>query len=210
MKVVTDFIFKLNKSQTINSLLAYDQLVDKNELPGLYDSLLPTLYDVVHPYGIFNIEKITVFPAADKYEYIIPCIITIGETIDEKINKYFYLKKLSEGIMLNSMANSYLFEISYQLFEKIYMETSRLHIGLSSRLTPGVHKLPMEYQKFILESLNNSKNPNIAITENYMLKPLHSMAYLYGADKKIPLNKNDHDCSKCPSRKSCIMRKDLI
>ncbi|MCH3964644.1 MAG: 5-methyltetrahydrofolate--homocysteine methyltransferase [Clostridium sp.] len=210
MTVITDFTFKLNKLQTINSLLGFENFMDKNELSILYDSLLPVLYDTVHPYGIFNIEKSTAFPCMDKYTYAIPCIITLGAHIGEKIDDYFSLKKLSEGIMLNSMANSYLFEISSQLFEKIYMKTFMIHIGLSPRLSPGGCELPVEYGKFILENLKSFRIFDITVNENYMLNPLHSMAYMYGADEMIPLNKNDHDCGSCPSRKSCTMRKDLI
>lgn len=210
MKFVTDFIFKLDKLQVINSLSTYDQLVDKSELSRLYNSLLPVLYDTVHPSGIFNVEKSAFFPAMGRYEYAVPCIITLGKSIGRKIDEYFSLRKLPQGIMLNAMSNSYLFDISSQLFEKIYIEASKLNLGLSPRLSPGSCELPMEYQKSILEILNNSRILDMTITENYMLNPIHSMTYIYGADKKISSNKIDHNCSKCQNRKSCIMRKDSI
>lgn len=209
MFLYTDFNFKINKNQILHEISSYKDIFNIKKAQSLYNLLLPILYENIHPAGIFNIEKSTLFPIIEKYEYAIPCAITIGKSIDKKISYYFSLKKLEYGIILNSMANSYLFNISSQLFDKIYLKSLDLNIGLSKRLSPGDLEVPLGYGKIILEDLNISSTLNIEINENYMLNPIYSMVYIYGADKKITLNKRDHNCNECKIKGHCTMEKGL-
>lgn len=205
-----NFKFKLNRNQIIKTLQNYDEVLNYSEITSLYDSLLPVLYETAQPIAIFDICNNELLMDMDKYEYIIPCIITSGTILDKKIEKYFSDNKTKEGLVLDAMSTYYLFEISSQLFNHIYESVSRLKLGLSCRISPGDDKLPLRYQKNILDRLNSNNILDLDITENYMLTSMHSMTYIYGADKNIKLNKIDHNCANCGNKDFCIMRKDLI
>lgn len=210
IEICANFKFKLNKKQVVNILKSYGDILDINEIIPLYNLLLPVLYEYTKPTGIFNIEKNIGLYNIYKYEYIIPCIITIGDAIDKKVDDYFSEKLFQKGLVLNAMASSYLLDISSQLFSQIYIKTSKMNLGLSCRISPGDNKFPLKYQQYILDKLNNNKVLKLNINKNYVISPPHSMTYIYMADKKVPINKKDHNCSECHRRDTCSMRKDLI
>lgn len=210
IEIFTDFKFKLDKEQVTNTLKNYSYILNIKKIMPIYNSLLPILYEYVKPLGVFNIEKNIDLHNMYKYEYIIPCIVSIGSDIDKKTNYYFSQKKIEEGLVLNTMATSYLFNVASQLFRCIYVKTSNANLGLSCRISPGDNYLPIKYQKYILYKLNKNNTFKININKNYVISPAHSMAYIYMADKKIPINKKDHNCSECHGRNTCSMRKDLV
>lgn len=210
IKIVKNFKFKLNRNQIIKSLRSYGEILDENELTLFYNSMLPILYQLVQPVAIFDICANEISIYNDKYQYIVPCIITAGTDVDKKIGNYFSDNRPKEGLVLDAMCTSYLFEISSQLFNHIYENTTKMNLGLSCRISPGDDKLPLKYQKNILDRLNIDNILDLNITENYMLTSMHSMTYIYGADKNIKLNKFDHNCVNCKNKEFCTMRKDLI
>lgn len=210
MEVLLDFEFKLDKKQVIDTLKSYCEILTDEEIGALYDLLLPNLYECVQPTGIFTIEekeKVFNFPIIKNYKYVVYCIVTMSDKCNEKVNEYFSYGNIKEGMVLDAMATSYLFEISSQLFKYIYIKTKKLSLGLSCRIAPGDGEVPLQYQKYILDKLDAENFLGITVTEDYMLSSMRSMAYIYGADEHIIPNRKDHDCSKCPNRKICNMRK---
>ena len=210
MEVVLDFDFKLNKSQVFRTLKSYGELLEENEIEGLYNLLLPTVYETAEPVGIFSIEKNDShlsFNVMKNYSHMVYCIITLGDNCSKKISEFFSYGNMKRGMVMDAMLTSYLFETSSQLFTHIYKKSKELNLGLSCRISPGDGELPLEYQKNILEKLDAKNFLNLTVTEGYMLSSDHSMAYIYGADENLPLNKKDHDCSRCPNRNLCSMRK---
>ncbi|WP_406540960.1 hypothetical protein ACI7YW_04385 [Clostridium ljungdahlii] len=57
MDVILDFDFKLNKDQVIQTLKSYGSIIKNEEMEGLYEKLLPILYENIEPTGIFEIQK---------------------------------------------------------------------------------------------------------------------------------------------------------
>lgn len=196
MDVILDFDFKLNKDQVIQTLKSYGSIIKNEEMEGLYEKLLPILYENIEPTGIFEIQKREDnfdFEAVKSYEYIVYCIITMGDSCTSKINEFFSYGNMKEGMMLDAMASSYLFELSSQLFNHIYAKVKELHLGLSCRISPGDGEIPLKCQKYILDKLDAENFLNLTVNEDYMLSSMRSMAYIYGADKNIKLSKKDHD-----------------
>lgn len=210
MEVVLDFDFKLDKQQVIDTLKSYCETITDEEISSLYEKLLPNLYECVQPSAIFTISeksKDFVFEAIEDYKYIFYCLVTIGDKISEKVNEFFSYAKMQEGMVLDAMATSYLFEISSQLFNHIHSKAKKLGLGLSYRIAPGDGEIPLWYQKNILDELDSKNFLDIYVNEDFMLTSLRSMAYIYGADKNKPLSNVDHDCSRCKNKEQCSMRK---
>lgn len=209
MEVILEFDFKLDKQQVINTLKSYCEIVTDEEISSLYDKLLPVLYERVQPAGIFTIEEKCedfVFDVIDDYAQIVYCMVTMGDKITEKTNEFFSYAKMKEGMVLDAMATSYLFEISSQLFNHIYEKAADMNIGISRRIAPGDGEIPLWYQKNILDKLDSNNFLGVYVNEDSMLTSLRSMAYIYGADKDKPLSKTDHDCSRCSNKDQCSMR----
>ncbi|WP_411679899.1 5-methyltetrahydrofolate--homocysteine methyltransferase [Clostridium thailandense] len=211
MEVILEFDFKLDKQQVINTLKSYCEIIADDEIGTLYDKLLPVLYERVQPAGMFSIgEKADdfTFNVIKDYRQLVYCIVTMGDKITEKVNEFFSYAKMKEGMVLDAMAASYLFEISSQLFEHIYAKAAEINIGLSRRIAPGDGEIPLWYQKNILDILDSKDFLGVYVNEDFMLTSLRSMAYVYGADKDKPLSKVDHDCSRCPNKDKCSMRNE--
>lgn len=210
MEVVLDFNFKLNKNLVSSTLKSYFETITDEEIINMYEKLLPMLYESVEPVGIFKIDKKDkdfTFDVIKDCKYIVYCLITIGDKCTEKINEQFSYGKMKEGMVLDAMAASYLFEISSQLFNHIHDAAAELGMGLSCRIAPGDGEIPLWYQKNILDNLDADNFLGIHIIDDCMLSSLRSMAYIYGADKEIKLNKKDHNCSSCSNKNYCSMRK---
>lgn len=210
MDVILDFEFKLDKVIVMNTLKSYCEFIADEEINSMYDDLLPVLYESTEPAAVFNIEEKDEdfsFDVIHDCKYIAYCIVTIGDTVTEKVNGFFSYGRMKEGMVLDAMATSYLFELSSQLFKKIYEKANTLGLGLSCRIAPGDGEIPLWYQKNILDKLDAENFLGITMVDDCMLSSVRSMAYIYGADKKRESNKKDHDCSKCNNRDYCSMRK---
>jgi hypothetical protein len=210
MDVILDFNFKLDKNLVSKTLKSYFELITDEEINNIYDKLFPALHKLVEPVGIFKIDKKTenlTFDVLRDCNYIVYCIITIGDKCTEKLSELFLYGQLKEAMVLDAMATSYLFEISSQLFSHICNKASKLNLGLSHRIAPGDGEIPLSYQKNILDKLEAGNFLGIHILDNYMLSSEKSMAYIYGADIKLKLSKVDHNCSNCPNQNYCIIKK---
>jgi hypothetical protein len=209
MEVILDFDFKLNRTQVFQTLKSYGEILGEEEIKSLYNLLLPAVYEAAEPVGVFSIEKKDNnfhYEIMKNYSHIVYCIITLGDDCSKKINEFFSYGNMKKGMVMDAMLASYLFEASSQLFNHIYNKSKELNLGLSCRISPGDGELPIEYQKDILEKLDAENFLNLTLTEGFMLSHNHSMTYVYGADKNLPLSKKDHDCSRCPNREFCAMK----
>lgn len=210
MEIVLDFDFKLDKNIVINTLKSYCEFITDEEISSMYESLLPILYESVQPVGVFTIDEKDedfTFDVIKDCNYLVYCVITMGDKCTEEVNKLFSYGRMKDAMVLDAMATSYLFQISSQLFNHIYKKTNELGMGLSCRIAPGDGEIPLWYQKNILDKLDAPNFLGIYMVDDCMLSSLRSMAYVYGADKEREFSKKDHDCSKCNNRDYCSMRK---
>ncbi|MDW8799763.1 5-methyltetrahydrofolate--homocysteine methyltransferase [Clostridium sp. A1-XYC3] len=210
MDVILDFQFKLDKGIVINTLKSYCEFITDEEIDSMYNNLLPVLYDSVQPAAIFTIEQKGEdfkFDVIQDCKHIVYCVITMGDKVTEQVNQLFSYGRMKDGMVLDAMATSYLFELSYQLFKEIYEKCNKLGLGLSCRIAPGDGEIPLWYQKNILGKLDAENFLGITMVDDCMLSSVRSMAYIYGADEKRESNKKDHDCSKCNNRDYCSMKK---
>lgn len=213
MEIISNFKFKLNKNQVLNTLkLHYDSIEDE-KANSLYENLLPILYANVNPAAIFEIarkDQDFSLNILKEYNYLVYSILTIGKDINLRIDDFFSHNNIVEGILLDSMSTSYLFQISSELFKDINEKCTKSGLGLSCRISPGDGELPISYQKNIADKLNSKKTIGIYVSDDYLLFPSKSMSYIYGADKSKNLNTIDHNCTKCSHKNRCSMRNDII
>ena len=123
--------------------------------------------------------------------------MTIGKEISVEINNNFEKGDYLEGLILDTISDQILFNVSSQLYEKVIESMKEKGLGLTFRISPGDENIPMEKQKDILIKLEGREKLDLDITEGYMLNPVKSLAFFYGADKNLSLEKKDHDCSRC-------------
>ncbi len=208
MKVISDFKVKLNKEKIIETVQSYCQTPPYEELSKMYDDLFYYLIECSTPLGMYKIDKKPNnldLNSLKKCNNIVYCLVTIGDESCKKVESLFEEGKFFEAILLDTMASSYLFHVSSDLFNKICVDSHKLGLGLTSKIAPGDGEIDLEYQKEIVEMFKNDDLHNISIINDCMLYPAKSMSYVYGADTRIAYNEKDHCCEYCHNT-SCKMR----
>jgi len=201
MNFLYNFKFQLNKDKVISSVQSYCQTPPYEELDKMYDNLLPLLRECSKPVGIFKIDekpKNLKLEILENCRYIVHCAVTIGQEPVNKVDSLFNEGKFFQAILLDTMASSYLFNISSQLFHKICEKSHYINLGLTRKIAPGDGEIELEYQQKIINKLNNNELYDIRIVNKGMLYPSKSMSYIYGADESLLFNQQkDHCCENC-------------
>ena len=166
----------------------------------IYNKMLKKSYELIKPTVIFKVKKNDLKYTCNKicgFSNVIFCLITLGNDISLEVSKNFKKSNYLEALILDTIADQMIYNLTEQLYDKIYKYAKELGFGLSPRMSPGDEDISIEMQKEILLNVLETEKIEVSITDGYMLKPVKSLAYFYGADKNIPLSKLDHDCSKC-------------
>lgn len=200
MKIVSDFKVKLNKEKIIETVQSYCQTPPYEELSKMYDDLFYYLIECSTPLGMYKIDKkpnnLDLY-SLKKCNNIVYCLVTIGDESCKKVESLFEQGNFFEAILLDTMASSYLFHVSSDLFNEICADSHELGLGLTCKIAPGDGEIDLEYQKEIVNMFKNDDIHSVRVVNDCMLYPAKSMSYIYGADAQIAYNEKDHSCEHC-------------
>lgn len=208
MNTFMNFKFKMEKNHVLNVVNSYYKIDDFDSAGKIYDNLTGLLQNTVAPVGLYKMEKkpeIYNFEPVGNCRYVVFCLITLGSEITEMIDELFGKGEFLEGIILDAMASTLLFEYNSQFYSHIYEWASGLNMGITCRIAPGDGEIPFEYQEDIVRRISIAKEYGITIIKGYVLNPAKSMSYIHGADEHIEKIKRAHDCKSCSSM-NCFMR----
>ena len=173
-----------------------------------YDTYRTLLCELIHqhlkeikPMGYTVTEKI------DGSERIY-CIVSLGGYLDRVSSACFSNFEYLEGMMINALGDTVLFEATNHLYE-LLGEGLPMGKYLSSRFEPGTSQVPMTEQRTIYDVVKEAHDIDLSITEGYMLCPSKSLAYYYQITESDCSAGIDHDCSDCDSL-DCKSRKFLL
>ncbi|MFD3158084.1 ASKHA domain-containing protein [Haloimpatiens sp. FM7330] len=201
MPMFTDFKINLRKQNILKAIDCYENSPAYDMTLDMYSDFENKINDWIDPVGVYTIINKNDYsiPVLKCYSSLICCFVTLGEKISNIVNNHFSNGEYLEAMLLDAMSDDILFQLSSQLFNKIYIDTSNNGLGLSTRYSPGDNNFSMEYQSFILENIKKKETLplDVSLSESYMFTPLKSLGFIYGADKNIKKNKLDHDCSRC-------------
>lgn len=178
-------------------LKAYNEL--EEEIPGLVDAR-----------GIYMLKKAEgrepMHKGLCEVSHFVYVMVTLGRGISDRCTVYFAEKDYLKGLMIDSIADQLLFNLSddfYPIIREDIFENQGY--ALTVRYQPDDYIIPIQNQKVILDELNGGELLDVSVTEGFMYNPLKTMGYVYGADKNIQIAEKDHDCSMC-SNYSCEFR----
>lgn len=98
-------------------------------------------------------------------------IYTVGQKIEEQINKYIDEAESARALIVDKMAVVALDQIKAYIIEKIIRKTG---LYVTGELHPGTANCSIKAQKKILESMENIKS--ISVNEHFQLNPKKSVA----------------------------------
>lgn len=118
-----DFKYSLDKNNIINIVDSYYKIKDMNTAFEIFNKLEDILKDNIEPVGLYKIDKKPKeydFEFLKKCKNIIFCIITLGDKITNKVQELFSSGKFLEGLILDAMSSSLLFEYNSQMYNYLY------------------------------------------------------------------------------------------
>ncbi|MCT4686522.1 ASKHA domain-containing protein [Vallitalea sp.] len=203
--MVIEFNKIFNKKEVLNTMQCYEDSTNYGEYCKIYEEVVENSVKNITPKGYYIITDNNNY-INNNCEQVIFCLVTLGSYIDEEIKRYFDNNDYLKGMMLNTIGDQMLFDISNSLYQLLQKEQSYYDINLTSRIEPGSSESSIEFQKIILDMINEKEPTDITITSGYMFSPTKTLSYYYGASTNIPPSTVDHNCSKC-TNPSCTFRK---
>ncbi len=210
MVIIEDFDIRVDKYRVFDIIDCKKDSPVYDKVDNLYREVFDKALRIIEPKGIFRLEKTPCnfnYEAVKGYSHLVSCLVTLGEEVSLAVSKDFENGYYLEGLLLDTISDEILSKIGQQLRDKVINYIKTLDLGLTCRMSPGDKDIPIEIQRDILFRVSGKEKLGVDITDGYMLNPLKSLAYFYGADEKIQVSPIDHDCSKC-NRIDCKFRRD--
>lgn len=208
MGKIDDFNIKSDKKLVLDNVDSYFKIQDRENAEAIYDKLLALMKNIIKPLGLYRFIPIGSFNRINELkdsDFLVLCIVTIGNDITRKINDFFDKNLFLEGLIFDALASDVLFNISDEFYLKLSSLLEKKKYGLTCRIAPGDGILPLEAQKFIVDSVYEARREGITMEEGFVVKPQKSLTYLYGAGKNVEPKGIEHTCITC-TNEFCSMR----
>lgn len=209
--VIRNFDLQPNKQEIFKLINCQEDSFIYDKTSKLYESLKILAYDLIKPKAVITFDN----EINDlKSEYLNKCttiiyvIMTLGSQISDKVTELFKAGKYLDSIILNGIADYFIFNMENILIPKIKSECLKKGLGLQKRLEIS-NELLLESQKIILEKTKAKELINLDMTNEYMLEPIKSYTFVLGANDCVSNSNIEHSCNGCMSI-NCKMKKIKI
>lgn len=185
---------QLDKEVVLERLQGNKTEVLYRELSQSFEQLLPKFLQMIQPEYRLELEL------EQKKAYV---LLTLGSAITEYIELQMQQGNVMDALMLDTMADTYLFQMDAELpslTKEIFAEKK---LGVEKRLEPGVD-IELKQQCVIYEKVKR-ENDFIYMTKGYMFEPVKTFGYILQLTENQQVFQMQHDCSKCSNLK-CKMR----
>lgn len=191
--------FEVDRERIFNLLDCKKESENYSCYLEVYERVLETAKKIIHPvvyYDYFDADLELDFVRDSQGMYL--CFVTLNKEVESCINKMFEKYEYLEAMMLNGISDQALFNASKQLNSLLRERELKKDATLIKRGSPGDYGVPNEYQKNILNRLNESIDIDVKISSAYMVTPGKSLTYVYGvSNDKNAEECIEHDCINC-------------
>lgn len=210
-EIITEFHIELDRDHILSQLDClpnqpiYDKLVD--EYVNIETRVMQTLKPQVFLKSGQVSEELAqiIHGETEVGNQILIVLMTIGETIEELIKEYFDADNYLLGLMINTMADNYLFQMDHRMTDLVNNLCSKRNLGVAKKLEASVN-VPMNVQKYILEEITKNEPISIAVTDGFMFTVNKTLGYILILTEDSKAVYTGHDCKSC-NRTNCRLRK---
>lgn len=205
---IRDFDVKIDQKKVLSLIdcseesPAYEQVLEE------YAALEKEVYGLIKARGVFSFSKdIVNRPGYLKEEDqgVVYVLMTVGKEVSQYSNQLFEKGDYLGGMLVDAMADIYLFSMEETMQRFIREACGAEHLGISRRLeAPG--DIPMEVHKLAYEQVEAKEKLDIELSQGYMFSPVKTSCYLLVLTEDEALFEAQHDCTAC-SAMGCAMRK---
>ena len=210
MEKVYHIPIRMERDIVFKRMNIYETQPNYNEFLAAYNELAEEIPKLVDARGIYVLKKadgrVPMHKGLCEVSHFVYVMVTLGAGISDRCTAYFAEKNYLKGLMIDSIADQLLFNLSDDFYPVIREDVfEKQGYALTVRYQPDDYIIPIQNQKVILEEADGSDLLNVSVTEGVMYNPLKTMGYVYGADKNMQIAEKDHDCGLC-SNYGCEFR----
>lgn len=209
IKFVSDFNIQLDREKIFRIMKCHVDSDAYAEACSVFNKLQSEFSSLIAPKGIFSLteqlDQLGSIEPANRAKKIVLAAVTLGTPLEDRIQRLFTEGEYLEAMMMDVIADEYLFKMSNVMYDEIIHSCRPLGLKLSCRVTPGDAAMPMAFQKVIFNALQADLNLALDITNSFMLRPVKSMMYLYGADEAFSNIQINQSCENCENHE-CTFR----
>lgn len=187
-----DFYSVLKSIDCKSSNHNYEMIADE------INKLCKLALDMVKPMAAYKIVEIPDgfnFNSLSGCKTIGLCIITLGSRISEVIKKYFDDGDFLNGMILDAIGDSILFNASDVAYRQI--TRSLKNEGANSPVYPGDDDIPLSLQKDIYKIVDAEESLNVKVTNEYMFSPVKTLSFFFGICENVVTSFNHNHCLTC-------------
>lgn len=179
---IRDFSIKINKGRVLKNLGCFEGSCVYETVSSYFDALEKKVMDLLSPCASAMIEDMKAY-----------CILTVGEKISSLSKKIFDNGEGMKGILVDAMADEYLFAMDDALAEKIKLLCAKKSWGVKKRLD-APKDFPLSQQSVIVAKTGVE---GIKMTTGFMFEPVKTFGYILEFTNDEKIFNAQHDCSKC-------------
>ncbi|WP_195269336.1 5-methyltetrahydrofolate--homocysteine methyltransferase [Eubacterium sp. 1001713B170207_170306_E7] len=202
MEKVYRIPIRMERDIVFKRMHIYETQPNYEEFLSAYNELAEEIPKLVDARGIYILKKAgdrePMHKGLCEVSHFVYAMVSLGRGISDRCTAYFAEKDYLKGLMIDSIADQLLFNLSDDFYPVIREDVfENKGYALTVRYQPDDYIIPIQNQKLILDETDGGKLLGVSVTEGFMYNPLKTMGYVYGADKNIQIAEKDHDCSLC-------------
>lgn len=190
--IIKDFSIKLDRKRILEFIDCYPDNPVYDDACESFANMEEKAYVKIKPMVVFD------FGYIENNKKALFCIATIGEEITNWSTALFSEGNYLDGMLIDAMADDYLFQMENFINPIIIEECKKKKIGIYKRLEAPIH-IPMESQLHAWEVTNAKENIGVDIKESFMFEPVKTVCNIFLLEENLAEYKMEHDCRKCKS-----------
>lgn len=197
---VTHFNIKLNRENVLRMMECREDSHNYQEVINEYEGLKDTFYRLIEPIGMFKIGRLLGF-----IEPVVYVLISLGDEISSYSTRLFQENSYLEGMLIDVMADEYLFEVQTEMIERIKEKCGELGLYIKDRIDP-FSLWDGRGNEILFDELRADKEWNFELTGGAMFSPVKSMGEILVMSKTGQRSSHTHSCEACAAI-NCSFRK---
>lgn len=131
-------------------------------------------------------------------------LMTLGPEVEAESGRCFATGDYLEGMLLDAMADDYLFQMEDKVSEEMRLLCGRIGLGIQKRME-APQDLPMAFHRRVLQVCGVASAWDMSLSSGDMFAPVKTSCVVFGLTKDVHIFRAQHDCSHCPAV-NCKMR----
>ena len=204
---IEDFHIELNRETVFKMMDCYEESPVYDEVCDAFTQWAPWLYKHVRPRAVLAWEpwsakleqELSMSDSGDgAFAGLMYLLMTLGPEAEAESGRCFARGDYLEGMLLDAMADDYLFQMEDKVSEEMRLLCGRIGLGIQKRME-APQDLPMAFHRRVLDICGVASEWDMSLSSGFMFAPVKTSCVVFGLTKDTQVFRAQHDCSHCPA-----------